>query len=1310
MRFIFKVLYLFLILCFNGAPLLATGISTITKENGLTSNVVRNIVQDDYGFIWFGTDNGLCRNDGIEIKSYKNTLPGASQFINALCLVSDGLILGTDKGVYYFSFRTEQFQHVASEIKTLVSHAVMDKDGSVWIASREGIYMYIPQSGACKKFETPHLHGGVPHLLITADNQVLLITKHSHPVMARLNKLTHKFEALNIQCSQNYGSLAILQSHDGTIWLGSWEHGLMRFTDEGTFQKIESVGMDFRHIHSLYEYAPDCILVGGDNGLVAFNPHTLQVSRRSDLDEHLPDLRFVYSIQCDREGGIWLGTFYGGVVNVSPSGGRFEMVSKNVISGFCEDTQKRIWVASDDAGLKLYSPREHRYIDYPCSNELSRLNVHALCMRGENLWVGTYAAGIYVLNTHTFALHRYTPTTQNGLTDFSSYAILNDCNNQLWVATMYSLMRYHDATDSFSPVKSFSSMIIDLDEDAQGNLWVSTQGQGLWRLSPGGLWKHYSFSASQLSTISDDQVNCVSIDASGQLWVGTMSGLCRYHAKEDNFERINLNVPVQEVSAILEDAGVLWLASGSGVLRYEQGKKVRRFTHHDGLICDYFQPNAGIKSSDGRIYLGTVRGFNTFYPYQIKTNNTPPKVYFTGLELLGTPVPIGSKTLDCALPFASRINLSSKDNMFSISFAALSLSSPSQNEYAYMLEGFDKQWIYAGGQHKATYTNIPPGHYTFRVKATNNDGVWSEQDASIEVVIHPPFWWSWPAQLLYVLFFSALIYHALRYRRNYVQARQRHELKKQKEQKEKEMREARLSFFTMVAHEIRTPVSLITGPLASINKEQYPAIKDDLSTIERNAHRLLELVGQLLDFRKVEQKRLFMHFAPQNICMLIRGVSERFAPTFAANRKRFVVEFPDENFTAIVDGEAITKVVSNLLTNANKYTKDFVKLRCLEEPDGFHFRIEVSDDGAGVAPEDQERIFEPFYQAQDNKPGTGLGLSIVKDIVNQHGGVITIDSQPGHGATFTVLLPITQKMDNEVAENSDVSARYVVSTTPVKSSASTGQEQHTTRSKPLLLIVDDNNDMLQFLVRSFNSTYQVETAADGIQALEKLNRLVQGPDQENAVSLAAIISDWMMPHMDGAELCRKVRMNPLTCHLPFIMLTAKADNHSKTECMDIGADYYIEKPFDIDYLQACVRNMLDLRRLLSERFSKHPLQPIEEVATNDADRIFLKRLEKLIDDNSSNYELSVNFLAENLGISRSALFVKVRSVTDMTPNEMIKLLRLKKAARLFNEGNYVIGDVSVMVGFDSPAYFARCFAKQFGMRPSAYIQQLQMKA
>ena len=584
------------------------------------------------------------------------------------------------------------------------------------------------------------------------------------------------------------------------------------------------------------------------------------------------------------------------------------------------------------------------------------------------------------------------------------------------------------------------------------------------------------------------------------------------------------------------------------------------------------------------------------------------------------------------------------------------------------------------------------------MKASNNDNIWNEEGTSIRIIVHPPFYLSLPFKIGYVLLFLLALGLLLRYVIRRSEKKHAKAIDELNSKKEIEIHEAKINFFTMIAHEIRTPVSLIIGPLEKIMQSTHIPTNErqELEIIDRNSQRLLYLVNQLLDFRKVEQKEMRMKFTSQSIKELMQAVCERFSPTLQQNGVNFSVTYPDEHFHADVDKEAMTKVLSNLLTNANKYTQSRIEVRFQKHPEKQTFSIEVQDNGKGMSEEELTKIFKPFYQASENKPGTGIGLSIVKGIVEAHHGQIKVTSQPGHGSSFMITLP--QKQENLSTEEEENQAGNPLPEDIIPEQNATASMSQ--KVLPIMLIVDDNEDMLHFLSSHFQTSYTIVTAVDGVDALNKLK------EQE----VALIISDWMMPNMNGIDLCKAVRNNQLTSHIPFILLTAKTDTEAKITSMNCGADAYIEKPFSLQYLEACIKNLLELRLQLRQKFSQMPTVSINSIAANQSDKVFLEKMNHLIEENLNNEELSVDFLAEKLCISRSGLFVKIKGLANTTPNEMIQIIRLKKAASLLLENQYRINEVSYMVGFNNPSYFSKCFQKQFGMKPGEYIASHAHKA
>lgn len=1318
-----------LIVTFFAVPAFSQTVSTdfhfrhFSVENGLSSNTVRALMQDKQGFLWIGTDEGLNRYDGTSIQQYQYSPRGSNaNYISAL-YEDEGMIwIGTDNGVYKYTYCTDSFRPFETttanhtKITANVTDIVRDKDGNLWFATNgQGVFRYNEGNEQLEHHEFSSNLGIVHDLLIDSENKVWAISNQGNAHLYRLNKAENKFEPFALtygpgQQGQDSRGLVMFEDSESTFWLGTWECGLQkidRYSGCITTYLHPSGKDGIMHIHSIHAYDTHRLLIGSDDGLSLFDTvtgkHTLFTE--DETNPYSLSNRFVYPILKDREGGIWIGTYYGGVNYISPSTRPFESysysrffnsVGGNVIGRFCEDPSGQIWIASDDGGLSCFSPEKKHFTNYMpderATNSLSYHNIHALCMDGDNLWIGTYSRGVNVLHLPTRTFKTYTSSAQDihSLDDNSAYAIYKDREERIWVASMSGVNLYDREKDHFIRVKNLGTLTIDIDQDTKGNLWFCTQGRGLFKYDPAHqVWKNYLFSEAP-GSLPSNQINCVQIDRKGEIWVGTMNGLCKYNASADTFETIPLNIPSQNICCIIEDQHVLWLTTSKGLVQYIPGEGCRVFTKSDGLRSDQFIPNAGLKTSDGKIYVGSVNGFNAFYPYLIKPNKVIPPVVITGLEIYNKKIRIGDPLLPKAPNYADRFELSYKDNVFSLHYASLSYCTPEKNQYAYKLEGFDKEWNYVGSQNKATYTNLPAGTYLFKVKASNNDGIWNEEGTALKIVIHPPFYWSAYSKTLYFFLLCVAFIFLIRFILHRTEKKHTEEINQLNANKEKEVHEAKIKFFTMIAHEIRTPVSLIIGPLEKIMNSPValpPAVRDDLHIIDRNSQRLLSLINQLLDFRKVEQEGIQMKCVSQPVCQLLRSIGDRFRPFTAQAGVKLETDYPETDFVARIDTEAITKLVSNLLTNASKYTKDRILLSCRVQPEQHTFVIRVTDNGCGISKEEQQKIFKPFYQAMDNKPGTGIGLSIVQGIVKAHNGIIDVESEPGKGSSFIVTLPLEQPEAVTEQEETDM-----LNPSLPEGILSDTLTAPSSPHKPTMLIVDDNKEMLSFLSGSLAETYHILTAEDGLEALEQLNG--------NEITL--IICDWMMPRMNGVEFCKAVRANPSTSHIPFILLTAKTDVHSKIEGMDCGADAYIEKPFSLQYLEACIKNLVDLRNLLRQKFSKMPLVPLNSIAGNPSDDKFLTRMNEIIEANFANAELSVDFLAEKLCISRSSLFAKIKTLANITPNELIQVVRLKKAAALLAGKQYRINEICYMVGFNNPSYFSKCFQKQFGMKPGEF--------
>lgn len=1297
----------------------------IQIEDGLSSNYVRAIAQDHLGFIWIGTDEGLNRYDGQEIKQFPIS---SGQTVTYLYHADSTLWVGTETGLHIFCPAKEHiipFNKQTADgisISSGVTGMDNDHDGQTWISTdSQGVFCYNHRSEELRHYPIKEPKGFISNILADSENQIWAVTNQGSNPVYRLNKADGQFHPfdIKIQTDKPAFALTIFEDSGQHLWIGTWETGLLQLNrrtgETVTYMNPQEGHSGATHIHSIMEYADHTLLIGSDDGLLMLNTLTGEHQLYVEDDTNLQSLsnRFVYPLMRDHEGGIWIGTYYGGVNYLAPNAQQFEQhqhstvknsINGSVISNFCEAPDGTIWIASDDGGLNLMDPDNGSFTHFMPKTDgsgLSYHNVHALCMDGDDLWIGTYSGGVNVMNTKTKRFRHYAsknndPSSLNGN---SSYAIMKDSNGNIWVGTMMGINLYNREKDNFTRIKEINALMIDIDEDREGHLWFSTQGEGIFRYDPFRQeWQHYSASQGKLAS---DYVNCFVTDENGQRWAGTSAGLHLFDPNTNQFNQVPLDIPSQNINSIIPGNDCYWLGTGKGLVKYSSIEGVQVFMHTDGLQSDQFLPNAALMTTDGKIYLGTANGFNAFYPHEIRTNRVAPKVVLTNVEVMGKRIEVGDERLPSSITMTDELHLSHRDHAFSLHFSSLSFCTPQKNQYAYQLKGFDEEWNFVGSYSHATYTNLEPGTYTFVVRGSNNDGVWNTEGQQLRIVIHPPFYWNIYAKILYVILlvlaFVGFVHSLLKR----TERRHQYAISELNRNKEQEVREAKINFFTTIAHEIRTPVSLIIGPLEKVmqNTLQLPqSVRNDLEIIDRNSQRLLFLVNQLLDFRKVEQGGMKMKFSPTTVSDVINAVCERFKPTIEHKGHRLETECSDNTFTAIIDAEAVTKVVSNLLTNANKYTRSVIKVTCSVCTENETFSISVADDGEGIAEEDRIKIFNPFFQGTGHKAGTGIGLTIVKNIVEAHHGHIRIQSESGSGSCFIVTLPIRQDMttaDEENNPNAQESQEVPNADNNGDNPTTLNGKENKVNDIPAMLIVDDNDEMLHFLSNIFADSYRILTAEDGTQALKLL--------KETDVEL--IVSDWMMPVMNGIELCKAVRNNPDTSHIPFIMLTAKTDINSKVEGMDCGADAYIEKPFSVEYLQACIQNLIALRNMLKRKFSESPSASLTELASCSTDDLFLRRMNEVIEENFSNTELSVDFLAERLCISRSGLFAKIKTLANVTPNELIQLVRLKKAATLLAENKYRINEICYMTGFNSPSYFSKCFFKQFGMKPGEYANQ-----
>lgn len=1292
-------------------------------EDGLSQNMVYSILQDRQGFMWFATQDGLNRYDGNSFKIYKKSVSGEgclkSDAIFSLSEDKQGILwIGTDNGVYLYDPVVERFSAFPLRTQTgqlvtgIVRDILLDKGGNIWLTvSNQGVFCITPDKKMRFYSLSQNLgkgQGNIRDLCFDMDGNLWIATYQQGiykliPSTGEITQLAIDSAVRNLSdndvnalCPLNSETLLVGTVSKGVLQLNLRTLQLTPFLEKGEDGKT-------LFVRSLYVDKENKIWLGTETGAYIYSPESGEKVHLRHVfnDPYSLSDNAIHSIYQDREGGMWLGTYFGGVNYFTKSYAQFEkyypiigehLISGKSISEFCEDASGRIWIGTEDAGLNCFDPVSGVFTQ----GFVPANNIHALLCDGDKLWIGSFSNGLYVMDLRTRSVKNYRSSSSGEtLHNDNIYSIYKDYQGVVWIGTMTGLHRYLPRTDSFETIcaKEISSQVNDILEDFDGILWFATLGQGVFSYDrKQDKWEHHA------SLVKDDvargkMASCLLEDARHRLWIGTEgAGLVCYDRHSRSFAKhydVSSGLPNNVIYQLLEDkSGRIWGSTNKGLFRLDpQTEKIKKYNHSDGLLGDQFNYKSGFVSKSGKMYFGGVKGFVGFQPGQLISSQMPPTIVFNSFQLYNVEVPVGGNDspLQNSITHTEQLTLSYSQSIFSLGFTTLSYSSPQGNQYAYKLEGWDQDWIYVGQSHHVTYSNLPPGRYTFHVKVVNNDGLWNEATKSIQIRILPPFYRTAWAYLCYVLIVVCLGYYLIKVYTRRLQKRNMEAWEQLERRKETELYNAKINFFTNVTHEIRTPLSLIKAPLEEVMKQisSSDACFDNLSIIRRNTDRLLKLVNELLDFRKAEAHGLKLNFVRIDVAALVSETVNRFIPTANVGHITFETESPTTGLMADVDVEVFTKILSNLFNNALKHADTFIKIELTREDE--HFRLIVLNDGDRIPAEHSERIFDPFVKLDENSLGTGIGLPFARTLIEAHKGQIYVDVSQPHTA-FVIVLPLRQELSIIFKEEPGEES------TPDEACPIDPLVLPATEHRKVILSVEDNEEFQNFMVNQLKADYLILKAQNGQQALEILAK--------EAVDL--IISDVMMPVMDGMTLCRELKENIRYSHIPIILLTAKTGLQSQIDGLKIGADEYIAKPYSIDYLKARIENLLLNRQKIREAYKHSPESTVDVIAHSRADEDFLNKLVDAIHTRLEEVDLDVDALAVMMNMSRATLYRKVKSISELTPNDFIRLIRLKKAAELLRNKEYRVNEIAFIVGFSSSSYFSKCFYKQFGVLPKDF--------
>jgi len=1339
--------------------------SHINSFQGLSNSTIETIYQDSRRFMWFGTRGGLNRYDGYQIVVFKNSPADKSSISDDYirCLSEDNkhnLWAGTSNGLNRFDqFKNTfvSYKHNGADKRSLSNNIVnciyKDRRGNLWIGTADGcLNLYLPESDSFQHFYDNDVTGNQINYIYENSRGVLWVATEKG--LRTFDRSIHQFRS-DIDFPDyktiNLPINTIQEDSLHHLWLGIENNGLMVLDfDLKTIKRYQHARRD---AGSLANDQVKCILVdrkgnlwcGGINGgLSLFNPKNGSFSNYQNESKNSSSLsqRTVSAIFEDDQSNLWVGTHRAGVNLYSPKADKFSLfqnepgnnsLSYNDVRTFCEDEKHNVWVGTDGGGINVFDPAKNTFkyyrYDPDNSHSLAADAVLDIFLAGEkNVWISTWGGGLNCLDKSTGNFTHFTHNSADSTSISSNYVqqSFKDSEGNFWVATYYGGLNLFDqhtmkfkrfAVAPDKKTRLLGNNIVSISEDRNKNLWIGTDDGGLncYNL----ITKKYSHYFNNLEKLPDLRV--LFVDHAGRLWLG-QKGLYLFNADKNEFRTYTNEAGLRTatIKAIQEDeTGNFWISLSDGLVRFDpKSSRSTKYNIADGLQSQEFEVNSSLKSKDGHLYFGGVDGFNVFSPSEIRANPYIPPVYVTGFQVFDKMIyPNATDSpLSDDISLTRIIKLSHWQSTITLYFSALNYTASENNKYAYKLEDFEQKW-HVTNERKASYTNLAPGTYTFRVKGANNDGLWNNHGNSLVIIITPPFWATWWFRALVIVIVLISAYRLLRFKKNL-------DLRRMEESRREEMHQLQLQFFTNISHEFRTPLSLILGPLETLLQNGQSASTHYYEVMNRNANRLLLLINELMDFRKVETGALNLKVTQGNLNAFIKELVTEFED--AAHQKNIslqVILCEDLPLTWF-DRQVLEKIVLNLVNNSLKYTpkNGSVTVEVLSILENFksafenelvlknNFRasryayIRISDNGIGISKDSIKHLFERYYRITESHLGSGIGLAFVKSLAVLHKGDLYVYSQRHQGTDIILGLPIaesdysaSEKWADSIEEGGtrlesiQIEPSYFNGQIHLKEISSvSGKHRYN------ILIVEDNEEIRSFIKNSLDELYKVSEASDGSAGM--LIALEESPD--------LIISDVMMPGLNGVDFCRMIKDDINTSHIPFIMLTAKTNLQAEIEGIDSGADLYLPKPISISLLTLSIRNIFEQRQKLRDRYLKDHHIEARELVHSLKDKEFMDRLLKFIDKELSNPELNIDHLCSDIGMSRTKLYHKIKEISGQAPNEFIRSFRLKKAIEILTHEDVLLTEVIYRVGIQTQSYFTKAFKKEYGKTPTQFIQEL----
>lgn len=1292
-------------------------------DNGLSHNTAYCALQDSTGLIWIGTGNGLNCFDGNSFRAYyiHQSMINNNRILSLAERDARTLLVGTNSGVCLYDKQKEGLEplRLTTEygvtISCEVNRILKDAAGKIWIATLgQGFFVWdlatgrVTQNSSYSSFIVDIEMGDEGVYVATLQDGWMALDLEGHL------KYRHTFTRADTNVVPTISALSVTGD---TVWVGSTNGDIIasRASDGEVQERFTLPTKRQEAVHCFRVMEDGSLLIGSSDGAYLLDPYRKTIGLADKLTGEGMGNHQLNAIFRDREKGLWILTEQDGAHYLAWHTHHFERFAydlrteagkgENIIGPLCEDQRGGVWVGTRYGLWKLGDNEQVlRPVPVATGGDL-QIEVTALLQAEGNLWIGTNGNGLAVMDSASGKIRwfRHSHQLPNTIGSDVIRAVHRTRDGDIYIGTNWGLCRYRPETDDFLTVTTVGMMVevSDLHEDAEGYLWVATGNSGVFRCRLiTGEWKHFQASPDGKS-LSINSVVALLEGHDGKMWFATDGGgLCCYHRETEEFSRLGAGTQVRipnVIHALQEDrGGDLWLSSYGGLMRINPSTlALSVYTVSDGLQSNQFCQRSSLFTRAGWLFFGSINGLNACRPEQFWQNRYAPPVVITDLSFAYTDdMELIRRLKGSGGPLIeqSEICLPWNHNSFGISFAALSYSDPSRNRYSYILHGIDREWIRSTEHTIAYYTDLPPGKYVFEVKGSNNDGVWSEESHRLTFLITPPWWRSVWAYAFYVCIgVLGCIWLAWRWNL-WVKRKYQVRMEQFRIMQEKETYRSKVGFFVNLVHEIRTPLSLIRLPLEQLLEREdmkKQEVRIYLDTIRHNVDYLLGVTNELLDFQKMENDGVKFSLHTCDLVPVVRHVAEQFADNLRLKGKTLEVKLPKESLPVVTDAGKVSKVAVNFLSNAMKYARQRICLELVYDEKMFH--LSVSDDGPGIGPDERQRIFTPFYQINNEHqmPGTGIGLAFSRTLAEGLKGKLQLTESEWGGSCFTLSLPL-----GDVAGSTGMETGSAEDRNAILPETPGGKDRKFT-----VLIVEDNEELLTMTATMLHKWFVVVKAADGQKALEVLSR--------EAVDV--VVSDVMMPVMNGIELCRQVKNRIEWSHIPVILLTAKTSLDAKTEGVECGADVYVEKPFTLRQLKAQIENLLHLRlayHQVMQQLHVGTKETFDTVPTglSRRDCELIAEIKSVIEQQMAEPDFSVDKLADALHMSRSNFYRKIKALSGMAPNDYLKVVRLNRAAELLREG-YRATEVYEQIGFSSASYFTKCFKEHFGMLPKDFVSR-----